>query len=231
MSNIINCIAIDDEPLALEVISKFCARMDGFALKTYSDPEEGLAAILAEKPDIVFLDIEMETVTGLTIARQLPNDICIIFTTAYLNYALEGFNLDAVDYLHKPFAFSRFQAACAQALRRIEFNVKNTTSQTIIVKQEYNNVSIALDDILYIEAMEGYSRIHRVKDKPVFSRGVLKSFGDRLSPTEFIRTHRSYIVAASKVKSFNKHTLILVNGAVLPIGRQYSKKVVQLLGQ
>ena len=109
--------------------------------------------------------------------------------------------------------------------------MKNTTSQTIIVKQEYNNVSIALDDILYIEAMEGYSRIHRVKDKPVFSRGVLKSFGDRLSPTEFIRTHRSYIVAASKVKSFNKHTLILVNGAVLPIGRQYSEKVVQLLGQ
>ncbi|TGX81563.1 response regulator transcription factor [Palleniella muris] len=231
MNSNVNCIAIDDEPLALEIIEKFCTRMDGFALRTYSDPEEGLAAILQERPDIVFLDIEMENITGLAIARRLPKEICVIFTTAYLNYALEGFNLDVVDYLHKPFAFSRFQAACTKALRRIEFNAMNSASQNLVVKQEYNNVSIPLSDILYIEAMEGYSRIHRLSDKPIMSRGVLKSFGDRLSPTEFIRTHRSYIVAAGKVKSFTKQSVTLVNGATLPISRQYSENVVRLLSE
>lgn len=231
MNNTIRCIAIDDEPLALDIIEKFCARMEGFALRTYSNPEEGLAAALRDKPDIVFLDIEMENVTGLTIARQLPKDTCIIFTTAYLHYALEGFNLDAVDYLHKPFAFNRFQAACTKALRRIEFNIMNAATQTLVVKQEYNNVSIPLCDILYIEAMEGYSKIHRLNGKPTLSRGVLKSFGDRLSPTEFIRTHRSYIVSASKVKSFNKQTVTLVNGTTVPISRQYSENVVRLLSE
>ncbi|MCM1078877.1 MAG: LytTR family DNA-binding domain-containing protein [Bacteroidales bacterium] len=231
MNTTVRCIAIDDEPLALDVIQKFCARMTGFVLTAYSDPEEGLTAILSEKPDIVFLDIEMENVTGLAIARKLPKETCIIFTTAYLNYALEGFNLDAVDYLHKPFAFSRFQAACTKAMRRIEFNAMNSASQTIVVKQEYNNVTIQLNDILYIEAMEGYSKIHRLNGKPILSRGVLKSFGDRLSPTEFVRTHRSYIVAAGKVKSFNKQALTLVNGVTLPVGRQYSENIVTLLSK
>lgn len=117
MENKIKCVAIDDEPLALDVIEKFCQRIGGVELSVFSDPALGIEMIKREKPQIAFLDIEMENINGLTIASKLPEDTCFIFTTAYLEYALEGYELDAVDYLHKPFAFSRFQTAFSKALR------------------------------------------------------------------------------------------------------------------
>lgn len=104
MNRLIKCVAIDDEPLALEVIDKFCRRMGGIELETFTNPTLGLEAVLQSRPDIVFLDIEMEETSGLDIASRLPHDTCFIFTTAYMRYALDGFDLDAVDYLHKPFA-------------------------------------------------------------------------------------------------------------------------------
>ena len=149
----IHCIAIDDEPLALDVVSKFCERHGSISLTVYSNPEEGIAAIKETHPDLVFLDIEMENMTGLTIAAQIVRDICVIFTTAYLNYALEGFNLDAVDYLHKPFSFTRFQTAIEKAVRRIEYNRTALASNSITVKQEYSNVNIPFSEIIYLEAM------------------------------------------------------------------------------
>ena len=160
-SNIVRCVAIDDEPLALEVIDKFCQRIGNVELKKFSNPAEGLEAVLETKPDIVFLDIEMDGLSGLAIASQLPEETCFIFTTAYLRYALEGFDLDAVDYLHKPYAYSRFQIAFSKALRRIGRQQIKTNSQCIVVKQDYSNISIPIDDILYVEAIEGYSKIFR----------------------------------------------------------------------
>lgn len=103
MSNLIKCIAIDDEPLALDIIEKFCQRYGGIELTTFVDPVKGLEAIRQTHPQIVFLDIEMENLSGLDIAASLPEGTCFIFTTAYLKYTLDGFNLDAADYLHKPF--------------------------------------------------------------------------------------------------------------------------------
>ena len=113
------CVAIDDEPLAPEVISKFCRRIGGMEVSVFVDPEKGLHFIQETAPELVFLDIEMENVSGLDIARRLPENTRFIFTTAYLDYALDGFELDAVDYLHKPFPFDRFRAAYEKALRRI----------------------------------------------------------------------------------------------------------------
>lgn len=103
MNDRIRCVAIDDEPPALDIIEKFCQRIGNIELHKFNDPAEGLAAVQQSKPDIVFLDIEMDGINGLRIASQLPEGTCFIFTTAYLQYALEGFDLDAVDYLHKPF--------------------------------------------------------------------------------------------------------------------------------
>lgn len=137
MNNMIKCVAIDDEPLALDIIAKFCERIGGIDLSVFSDPELGLDMIRKEKPDIAFLDIEMENITGIAIAKQLPEETCFIFTTAYLHYAMDGFELDAVDYLHKPFAFSRFQTAFSKALRRLDH--KPEENKSILVKQEYNN--------------------------------------------------------------------------------------------
>lgn len=230
MNRRIKCIAIDDEPLALDVVAKFCERIGGIDIKVFSDPAEGMEVIRRENPDIVFLDIEMENITGLEIATRLPSATCFIFTTAYLNYAMEGFELDAVDYLHKPFAFSRFQTAFKKALRRLGLNEKEKEEEKyIVVKQEYNNVSIYLREILYVEAMEGYVKIFREDGTCTVTRMTLKNIGTQLPENDFIRIHRSYIINKLKVRSFNKREVELKTGHTLPVGRQYSSAVSGLL--
>ncbi len=187
-NNTIKCVAIDDEPLALEVIRKFCERIGGIDVQTFSDPAAGLDVIKREKPSIAFLDIEMENISGLTIASQLPPETCFIFTTAYLNYAMDGFELDAVDYLHKPFAFSRFQTAFAKAVRRIEGASRpREDNRSLMVKQEYNTVNVPLRSILYIEAMEGYVKIFREDGICTVSRIILKNVGSQLPEEDFLR--------------------------------------------
>lgn len=225
----INCVAIDDEPLALDVISKFCQRIGGINLHTFTNPAEGLEHIKETVPDVVFLDIEMEEINGLYIASHIPEETCFIFTTAYLHYALDGYDLDAVDYLHKPFAYSRFQAAFAKALRRLGKKQMKANGQYIVVKQDYNNINIAIDDIIYIEGMERYSKIYRTSGEPIVTRILLKNLFSMLPPNEFIRTHRSFIVSKSKIKSFNKQEIVLTNNATLPVGRQYSSDIIQRL--
>ena len=225
----IKCVAIDDEPLALDIIDKFCQRIGNVDLKKYSNPAIGLEAINKYRPDIVFLDIEMEGLTGIAIASQLPENTCFIFTTAYLKYALEGFDLDAVDYLHKPFAYSRFQIAFAKALRRIGRQPIKTTSQCSVVKQDYNNITNPIDDILYIEAVEGYSKIFRTSGECVMSRILLKNIFTMLPSESFLRIHRSFIVSKSKVKSFNKQEVLLNNGLTLPIGRQFAPGLMDIM--
>lgn len=229
MNDIIRCIAIDDEPLALDVIDKFCQRIGGIELGKFSDPVLGMEEIRRSRPDIVFLDIEMDGISGLAIASQLPENTCFIFTTAYLRYVLDGFDLDAVDFLHKPFAYSRFQVAFSKALRRIGREPMKAAPQSIVLKQEYNNISIPLDDILYIEAVQGYSKIFRATGGCVLSRILLKNVLTMLPEESFLRIHRSFVVSRSKVKSFNKKEIILNNGKMLPIGRQYAEDLLERL--
>lgn len=229
MNDLVRCVAIDDEPLALEVIDKFCQRIGNVELKKFSNPIIGLEAIEQSRPDIVFLDIEMDGINGLDVASRLPKDTCFIFTTAYLRYALDGFDLDAVDYLHKPFAYSRFLTAFSKALRRIGRERINTTTQCIVVKQDYNNINIPLDDILYIEAVEAYSKIFRLTGECIISRILLKNLLAMLPSESFLRIHRSFVVSKSKIKSFNKQEITLNNAKVLPVGRQYAAKLMEVL--
>lgn len=229
MSETIRCVAIDDEPLALDVVRRFCQRLGGIELHTFTNPEEGLEFIVGNRIPIVFLDIEMGNVTGLSLAARLPEGTCFIFTTAYLNYALDGFDLDAVDYLHKPFAYSRFQTAFAKALRRVGLQRVKPAVQSIVVKQEYNNISIPLDDILYVEAMEGYSKIYRSSGQCTVTRIILKNISAMLPEEEFIRVHRSFIVHKPKVRSFNRQEIFLTDGTVLPVGRQYAPEILARL--
>ncbi|MDE6154374.1 MAG: LytTR family DNA-binding domain-containing protein [Muribaculaceae bacterium] len=223
------CIAIDDEPLALDVIAKFCQRLGDVSLDVFSDPEAGVKAIRERVPDVVFLDIEMGNASSLTIASQLPSECCFIFTTAYLDYAFDGFNLDAVDYLHKPFSYARFEAALNKARRRVDYKNASLALGSITVKQEYSNVTIPLDDIVYVEAMEGYSKIFRLTDRCVVTRAVLKKLSLMLPPDCFMRIHRSYIISRSKVHSFSRQEVTLTTGITLPIGRQYAATVAAAL--
>lgn len=227
----IECIAIDDEPMALLVIEQFCRRKGGMKLLTYSEPHAGLEEIRRSKPDLVFLDIQMNSISGLEIADLLPDECCFIFTTAHAQYALDGFNLDAVDFLHKPFAYERFEVAVDKALRRIEQKQKKADTQGfIVVKQEYNNVNIALDEIMYIEALGNYIKIHRTGKSHVLSRTNMKAIQTMLPPQTFVRIHRSFIVAVPKVEEFTKTHLKLKGcDKTLPIGDCYSQQVDQML--
>ena len=231
MKQNLKCIAIDDEPMALLVIEQFCRRKGGIELTTYSEPRLGLEQIQRSKPDLVFLDIQMNSINGLEIAHTLPHECCFIFTTAYAQYALEGFNLDAVDFLHKPFSYERFELAVEKAQRRIEAN-RHTVLEYLTVKQEYNNVNIQLSDILYIEALGNYVKIVRTSGGHVLTRTNLKSITDLLPEKKFLRIHRSYVVAIAAVVSFSRTRVILKETSKeLPVGSQYALQVMEILNK
>ncbi len=230
----ISCIAIDDEPIALLVIDAFCTRRGNMELKTFTEPDIGMQAIARHRPDIVFLDIEMNGISGLEIARSLPKGCCLILTTAHARYALDGFDLDAVDFLHKPFAYERFNLAVDKAIRRLEQlhhpQPGAETAGTIVVKQEYNSVTIPLNDILYVEALENYVKIFRSSGSFVLSRMNIKSMLEMLPSDHFIRTHRSYIVSADKVERFSKQEVYLLGiSPPIPVGRRYANEAYEFL--
>lgn len=223
----IRCIAIDDEPIALSVVANFCERSGDIEVRTFSEPQQGLQAVVDQRPDLVFLDIEMDCLNGLDIARKLPQTTCFIFTTAYIRYALDGFDLDAVDFLHKPFSYERFEIAVEKARRRME-HIRGA-EESITVKQEYNNVVIPIADLLYVEAMENYSKFFRRKGHYVLSRMNLKAVEELLPARRFVRIHRSFIVAVEAVSSFSRQEIRLTSGQLLPVGRQYAEKATARL--
>ena len=216
-----------DEPIALSVISQFCGRLGNIDVAVYSDPRLGLEAVLKNKPDIVFLDIEMNDINGLSIAKEIGSDVAFIFTTAYLQYALDGYDLDAVDFLHKPFSFDRFKVAMEKASRRVAFLKINHRPKTIIVKQEYANISISTDEIMYIEAMENYAKIYRANGGCIISRSSMKAIMEILPINAFVRIHRSYITPVDKIVSFNRQSVKLSTGLSLPVGRQYVENLLE----
>lgn len=224
------CIAIDDEPMALLIIEQFCRRKGGLELTTFSEPRVGLEEIRRRKPDLVFLDIQMNSINGLEIADTLPHECCFIFTTAHAQYALEGFNLDAVDFLHKPFSYERFEVAVEKALRRINVH-QSAIPEYLVVKQEYNNVSIPLAEILYIEALGNYVKIVRASGGHILTRTNLKAIMDLLPADRFLRIHRSYVVPVTAVVSFTRSRIMLKGCREgLPIGAQYAAQVMEALG-
>lgn len=224
----IKCIAIDDEPLALTIIAHFCQRTGKMDVSCYTDPEAGMEAIRKEQPELVFLDIEMNSISGLDIAKELPPECEFIFTTAYAQFALDGFNLDAADFLHKPFAYERFLKAVEKVFKRIEARQDANRKTSIIVKQEYNNVIIPVNDIIYIEAMENYTKIFRLSKPYVLSRTSLKVILDELPKKRFIRVHKSYIVSMEHIERFSHSQVTLDCTTVeIPVGRTYANDFLQ----
>ena len=226
----INGIAIDDEPIALLVIKQFCERKGNIELKTFCEPRIGLEEIEKDKPDIVFLDIEMNSINGLEIAKKLPHNCCLIFTTAHAQYALDGFNLDAVDFLHKPIAYDRFDRAIEKAIRNISVWNNKNDQETIVVKQEYNNINILLSDIFYIEALENYCKIYRINGNSVISRLNIKTIHKMLPQNTFLRVHRSFLIPTNRIQKFSKQEIWLKGlSRPIPVGRRYAKEIYDFL--
>lgn len=178
---------------------------------------------------MVFLDIEMNSLSGLDIARQIPTNTLFIFTTAHAQFALEGFNLDAVDFLHKPFSYERFKTAIDKVLRRIE-NSNFSEMKYLVVKQEYTNVNIPISDISYIEALGNYIKIYRTDGKYTLSHTNLKAVYTMLPEKLFLRIHRSYIISIKQIEKFTKNYIQLYgNHRQLPIGECYALQVNNIL--
>jgi len=225
----INCIAIDDEPLALHLIKEYASKINFLNLQqTFTDTDEAKAWLQENEVDLLFLDIQMPDINGIQFYRSLAKKPQVIFTTAYSEYAVEGFNVDAIDYLLKPFEYDRFLKSVYKAKEYLEF-LSNQELQmaSIFIKVDYQLMKINLKEIELIEGLDDYIRIY-VKPKPVLALMTLKSIQEKLPSQEFVRVHRSYIVPVSKIESFGRNK-VKINGREIPVGSSYGDVYQQLL--
>ncbi|MBS3914371.1 MAG: response regulator transcription factor [Bacteroidetes bacterium] len=225
----IRAIAIDDEPLALQIISHYCEQIDFVSLeKTFTSQSEALKHMRKFPVDLLFLDIQMPNKNGIDFYKLLENDVIVIFTTAHSEYAVEGFNVNATDYLLKPFPFERFETALQKA--RNEFNFRNSTSvQThLMIRADYKLNRVEFDDIIMIEGLDDYVQIHLRNSHKIVARISMKSMMAKLPENKFIRVHRSFIIPLSQIKSI-QHKSIHIGDFSVPIGETYREDVTKKL--
>ena len=224
----ITCIAIDDEPLALQVIKEYCDKIPFIKLvEKFTNPEDAREYLKLHKIDLLLLDIQMPDCNGVELYKSLPSKPAVIFTTAYKDFAFEGFNVDAVDYLLKPFDYARFLKAVYKAREYMEFlSSKDLELSSIFVKVNYELMKINLKDIDLVEALDDYIKIH-IKPHPVLTLMTLKSVQEKLPAREFVRVHRSYIVPVNKIERFNRQKII-VAGKEIPVGSSYAAVIDEL---
>lgn len=224
----INCIAIDDEPLALQVIKEYCEKIPFLKLEEkFTNPEDARTYLKSNTIDLIFLDIQMPDSNGIELYKSLSTKPAVVFTTAYKDFAVEGFNVDAIDYLLKPFDYARFLKAVYKAKEYIEFiSSKDLELSSIFVKVNYELMKINLKDIDLIEALDDYIKIH-IKPHPILTLMTLKGIQEKLPAKEFLRVHRSYIVPVNKIEKFNRQK-ITVAGKEIPVGSSYNTVIDDL---
>jgi len=216
------CLIIEDEPLAAERLIAYIDRMPELSLTKWIDNGEGAVAFLKEnKVDIIFLDLHLGESSGIHLLEEKAIVGKVIITTAYHQYALKGYELDVVDYLMKPFVFDRFEKAVRKALRK-----NNDRSQHIMIKSEYKLEKIFIDDILYIEGMGDYRRLHTTRGR-IMTLQTFKEFEVLLEGTTVKRIHKSYMVNTDQILSYSSDELILKGDIHLPISDSYRKTIMK----
>ncbi|UUC46318.1 LytR/AlgR family response regulator transcription factor [Flavobacterium cerinum] len=227
----INAIALDDEPPALDVLQSFCDQTDGIDLKkTFTRSEEALKYLKKYPTDLLFLDINMPSISGIDFFKKVPHKICVIFTTAYSEFAVEGFNLNATDYLLKPFSFSRFEQAVEKAKNQLAQDNKNgnTDQQFLFIRADYSLIKIPVADIVFIEGLDDYLKIHIHNQKTVVARMTMKAILEKLPQQEFFRVHRSFIVPLSKIDRV-KSKIIYIENEEIPVSATYESEFFKML--
>lgn len=220
----INAIAIDDEPLALNVIQSLCNKNENITLqKTFTQPNEALKYLRKFPADLIFCDIQMPSVTGINLVKSLQQNTMVIFTTAFSEYAVASYELNAIDYLLKPINQKRFNQAISKAQDYFNYINKKeqSTDAAIFVRSDFSLVQIPLSGILYIEGLADYLKIHIKDRKPVMARMPMKDIMERLPSADFIRVHRSFILPFSKIEAV-RGTTIFIDDNAFPIGRTYA---------
>jgi len=238
----IRCLAVDDEPLALQQLAAYIRRVPWLELVAECQSAiETREQLEKEMIDVMFIDINMPDMTGMQLVRSLAAPPLVVFTTAYSEYAVEGYKVDAVDYLLKPFGFDEFRRSAEKVRSRLAANAvaarptampnaepvaSATSDDAYFFKTEHRMVKVSLADIRYVEGMSEYVKIYLDNDKPLTVLLAMKRLEDRL-PANFMRIHRSYIVNLDKVQELNKNRVILDAETFLPIGENYREQLVK----
>jgi len=229
-----NCIALDDEPLALEIIEAYVKKHPELNLiARCNNADEASKVLNSQHIDLMFLDIQMPGVTGLNFVRSLKNKPLFMFTTAYSEYAIDGFELDAIDYLLKPIAYDRFEKAIEKA--KEYYTIKNNSGLTesdlendfIFVKANQQLIKLAYGEILYVEAFADYVKIF-LNDRKIVTLQTMKKMEAKLPSDIFSRVHRSFIVNRKAVQSFST-SVCEVNGEKIPVGKNYKNDFIKLM--
>lgn len=231
----LNCIAVDDEKLVLDLLVDNIQKVPFLHLvRRCKNAMEAASALHEEKIDLIFLDIQMPGLNGLQFIESLTNPPMVIFVTAYKDYAFEGFNLNAVDYLQKPVSFDRFLKACNKAHELYNLQKKQDIKEEgpgyFFVYVEYNLQKIVIGEILYIEGMKDYVKIFiNSSSKPVITKMSMKNLEEKLSGYRFARIHKSYIVSCDKITAIKRDLVSIGNNIELPLSENYKVNLEKLL--
>lgn len=229
---IIKCIALDDEPPALAILENFCKKIDYIDLqKTFTKSDEALKYLRKYPVDFMFLDINMPSISGIDFHKKLPHKIMVVFTTAYSEFAVQGFNLNATDYLLKPFSQDRFTEAMAKIKMLYELQNQNQKieQQYLFIRADYSLQKIPLQDILFIEGLDDYLKIHIENQKTIVARMTMKAILEKLPASGFLRVHRSFIVPMAKIEKV-RNKIIYIKEEEIPVSASYEKDFLIALG-
>lgn len=231
------CIIVDDEQLVRELLEDNISQIPFLQLvKTCKNPLEAIETLQTEQIDLIFLDIQMPRLNGLQFLQTLNNPPLVILVTAYEKYALEGFDLNVVDYVLKPFSFERFLKACNRAndlfkLQQSSKVVATDMPEDFFVNVEYTLVKIVVADIDYIEGLKDYIKIHLSSStKPVLTRMTIKAIEEKLPPPAFIRTHKSFLAAANKITTV-KRDFVYIGSKEVPVSESYKENITKILNR
>lgn len=231
----ISCLIVDDEPMALNLVENYVLKTPFLHLvQKCNSGLEALSYLNEEKVDLIFLDIQMPDLTGLQLAKVLPKSTRIIFTTAFDQYAIEGFKVEALDYLLKPFDYSEFLTASNKArewFELIQSQEKATPKNTefLFVKSEYKQIKINLKDVLYFEGLKDYIKIWLVNNpKPILTLMSLKTLEEELPASQFMRVHRSFIVSLDNIDAVER-SQIVINKQRITVSDQYKQQFLDFI--
>lgn len=222
-------IALDDEPLALKILAHHCEKMEEISLvNTFTNQSEAIDFINNNPVDLIFLDIEMPQQNGIDFYKDLNKQPMVIFTTAYDQYALEGFNVSAVDYIMKPISFGRFKEAVEKAVKLNNLMNPKTEDDFIMIRADYKLNKIHFKSIKYIEGLDDYIQIHLEERSKIVARMSMKNILDKLPADKFIRVHRSFIIPIDKIKSI-QNKQVEIEDISIPIGETYKNQTLAIL--
>lgn len=230
MNTVMKAIAIDDEPIALEVIRSLAGKVPFVHVEAFfTNAYKALEYLQQEDVDLLFLDIKMPDISGIEFFSSLPKKPMVIFTTAYTEHAVTSFDLDAVDYLLKPFSLARFIKACNKAFELYRFRNATTPTDYLFLKTGYEQQKVLYDDILYLEASGNYVTFV-LKDASILVRSTFSEAATLLPESRFVRVHRSYIVALDKITKVERHQLT-VGGKLIPVSDAYISNLEKIPGR